>query len=272
MKKAILFIFTLFSTITYSQKDLDKKIAEVVQEGKTLYKSEMASWYGTDLFIAKYKQHENIGGYFSYSEGEASKCIFFSKDEKPKVIGTIVFDNTYNIDTAKLELEERSFSKNENDLYLIRTKALHALNTDTIFKRYENSNLNLIPVISNNEKKVYVLTGPTNNGVVIYGNDYLLTFSNENELKTTEKLHASIIPVNFGDEKNITIASMHSHVLKSGELITPTDICTTMLYEKFTGWGTVYVMSKKYVSIWNCKTDELTVMTTEAFEKIEKQK
>lgn len=272
MKKAVLYIFLVLSIGVHSQKDLNSKIAEIVREGKTLYKSEMASWYGTDLFVEKYKEHENIGGYFSYSEGETSKCIFFSKDENPKVIGTITFDNTYNIKTAKSELEERGFSQNEKDLYSIRTKALNALNTDTIFKRYQNSNLNLIPIITSSEKKVYVLTGPANNGVVIYGNDYLLTFNNENELKSTKRLHANIIPVNFGDKKNIAIASMHSHLPETGELITATDICTTMLYEKFTGWETVYVTSQKYVSIWNCKTDKLSVMTTEAFDKIDKQK
>lgn len=269
MKKALLFIL-LFSISSYSQKDLNKKIAAVVVEGKNLYKSEMASWYGTDLFIEQYKNQKNIGGYFSYSEGENAKCIFFSKGENPKVIGTIIFDNTYNIKTAKSELEERNFSKNENDLYLIRSKAMNAIKSDTIFKHYNNSNLNLIPLISNNEKKVYVLTGPTKSGVVIYGNDYLLTFNNENELKSTKRLHANIIPVNYGDDKNISVAAMHSHLPETGELITATDICTTMLYEKFTGWENVYVMSKEYVSIWNCKTDELNVMKKEAFEKINK--
>lgn len=269
MKKAIFFIL-LFSINSYSQKDLDKKITAVVDEGKTLYKSEMASWYGTDLFLEKYKDHDNIGGYFSYSEGENAKCVFFSKDKNPKVIGTIIFDKTYNIQTAKSELEERSFSKNENDLYLIRSKAMNALQSDTIFKHYKNSNLNLIPIISNNEKKVYVLTGPTNNGVVIYGNDYLLTFNKENELKSTKRLHANIIPVNYGGDKNIAVAAMHSHLPETGELITATDICTTMLYEKFTGWETVYVMSKEYVSIWNCKSDELNVMKKEDFDKISK--
>lgn len=269
MKKALLFIL-LFSINSYSQKDLNKKIITVVNEGKSLYKSEMASWYGTDLFIEQYKNQENIGGYFSYSEGENAKCIFFSKSENPTVIGTIIFDKTYNTKTAKLELEQRNFSKNENDLYIIRSKAMNAIKSDTIFKHYKNSNLNLIPLISNNEKKVYVLTGPTKSGVVIYGNDYLLTFNNENELKSTKQLHANIIPVNYGDDKNISVAAMHSHLPETGELITATDICTTMLYEKFTGWQTVYVMSKEYVSIWNCKTDELNVMKKEAFEKISK--
>lgn len=268
MKKALFFIL-LFTVNSYSQKDLKQRIAEVVDEGKMLYRSEMASWYGTDLFLEKYKNRENIGGYFSYSEGENSKCIFFSRDENPKVIGTIKFDNTYKIENAKAELAERNFSKNENDLYQIRAKALNAIQSDTIFKTYQNSSLNLIPIITKNEKKVYVLTGPNNSGVVLYGNDYLLTFNEKNELKSAKRIHANIIPVNYtNDQKNIQIASMHSHLPQTGDLMTATDICTTMLYEKFTGWGTVYVTSKEYVSIWNCKDDTLTVLTTEAFDKI----
>ncbi|MFH6993008.1 hypothetical protein [Flavobacterium sp. FlaQc-48] len=271
MKKLVV-ILILIGVNCYSQKKLNDKITEVVTEGKKLYRSEMASWYGTDLFLEKYKEREKIGGYFSYSENEVSKCIFFSQDNHPKVIGTIIFDAAYNIKTARVETEERNFSKNENDLYIIRTKALNAIKTDTVFKHYPNSSLNLIPVISNNEKKVYVLTGPTNNGVVIYGNDYLLHFDEKNNLKSTKRLHANIIPVNFGNEENITLASIHSHLPQTGDLITATDICTTMLYEKFTNWSTVYVTSQKYVSIWNCKTDELTVMTTDAFEKIKNDK
>lgn len=271
MKKNII-ILLLIGINCYSQKNLNKRASEIVKEGKTLYQSEMASWYGTDLFMEKYKEREKIGGYFSYSENELSKCVFFSQDVSPKVIGTITFDDSYDPKNAKVEFEERAFSKNENDLYIIRTKALNAIKTDTIFKSYNNSNLNLIPLISNNEKKVYVLTGPTNNGIVIFGNDYLLNFDEKNNLKSTKRLHANIIPVKFGNDDNIQLASIHSHLPQTGDLITATDICTTMLYEKFTKWSTVYVMSQKYVSIWNCKTDELTVMDRDAFDKIKNDK
>ncbi len=269
MKKITILILLLQVTIHSFSQNIEKQKIEVVKEGKMLYKSEMASWYGTDLFMEKYKDKENIGGYFSYTEGSVSKCIFYSKAEKPKVIGTISFNQDYDIKTAKTELDERSFSKNELDLYDIRTKAFKAITTDTIFHHFKNANLNLIPIINNKEKKVYVLTGPTNNGVVLFGNDYLLTFSNDNQLKSTKKLHANLIPVYFGDDKEkVAIASMHSHLPETGDLITATDICTTMLYQKFTGWENVYVMSQKYVSIWDCKKDELVVMTKEAFEKM----
>lgn len=269
--KKILIILLLLATNSYSQKKLDSKIEETVQEGKRLYRSEMASWYGTDLFLEKYQNRENIGGYVSYSEDDISKCIFFSKGEKAVVIGTITFDKTYNIKLAKIDLEERSFTKNENDLYSIRQKALNLLQNDTIFKMYENTSPNLIPIISNGEKKVYVLTGPSKTGVVIYGNDYLIKFDDNNNLISRKSIHANIIPVNYGNEQNIILTSVHSHLPSTGELITPTDICTTMLYEKFTGWESVMVMSQEYVSIWNCKNDELAVMTTKAFEKMSKK-
>jgi hypothetical protein len=100
-----------------------------------------------------------VAGYFSYSEKSISKCIFFSNDATPKVLATISFDSTYNTHTALVDSSERKFSIIEGDLYTIRKQALAEINSDTIFKSYSNTNLNLIPIINGSEKKVYVLTG-----------------------------------------------------------------------------------------------------------------
>lgn len=152
MKNTLTIICTLFGFSIIAQNNLTKEAQPIVAEGKLLYRSEMASWYGTDLFIEKYKDSQNIGGYFSYSENELSKCIFFSKSENPKVIGIISFDETYNVKAAKIDLTEREFTQNENDIYQIRKLALAEINSDTaLFKQYENSNLNLIPLIYGKE-------------------------------------------------------------------------------------------------------------------------
>jgi hypothetical protein len=45
----------------------------IVDEGKLLYHSEMASWYGTDVFLDNYKSRENIGGYISYMDNKLEK-------------------------------------------------------------------------------------------------------------------------------------------------------------------------------------------------------
>jgi hypothetical protein len=63
---------------------------------------------------------------------------------------------------------------------------------------------------------------------------------------------------------------VHSHGPETGDFITATDICTLMLYEKFAKWKKHNVVSKKYLNIWDCETDQLTVITMDALEKISK--
>lgn len=199
--------------------------------------------------------------------------FFFSKTDHPKVIGTISFDSSFSTQSAKIDLTERDFSNSENDLYVIRKIAKEKLNSDTLFKTYNNTNLNLIPLIYNNERKVYVLTGPKQNGVVIFGNDYLLTFDNANNLTHIKRLHKNIIPIEYGDKQNggkEVEATIHSHLPETGDFITATDICTLMLYEKFAKWKRHNVVSKKYLNIWNCETDELNVIPMETIKKINK--
>jgi len=273
-------LFVLISALSYfisafGQQNLDELTKPIVAEGKLLYKSEMASWYGTDLFLERYKDQEKIGGYFSFNEGDTTKCVIFSNDVEPVVIGTILFDNTFNVETAKYDVTKRNFTLNELDLFTIRNNALEIINSDTIFKTYNNTNLNLIPVISNGEKKVYVLTGPQQNGVVIFGNDYLLTFDSENNLMNRKQLHKNIIPIYYESEElkgKIVTEAIHSHLPETGDFITATDICTLMLYEKFAKWKQHTVISAKYVSIWNCETDELLVVKREAFDKMSNDK
>ena len=273
MPKLTTILLTLLSLNVLGQNNPTEQAQPIVAEGKLLYRSEMASWYGTDLFLENYKDRASIGGYFSYSDNGNAKCVFFSKADHPKVIGTISFDSTYNTKTAAIDLNERDFTLNESELYSIRKAALSTLNSDKLFKTYKNTNLNLIPIINGDQKKVYVLTGPEQNGVVIFGNDYLLTFDKDNNLATKRQLHKNIIPINYGGKqeggKEIE-GTMHSHLPETGDFITATDICTLMLYEKFTGWKQHNVVSKNYLNIWNCLTDQLTVIPMSTIDKINK--
>jgi len=270
--KRLQILISLFAVLNcIGQSKTDKLTKPIIEEGKKLYQSEMASWYGTDIFLAKYPNKEKIGGYFSYSENDKSKCIFFSKEEKPKVIGTIIFDSTFDINKATTVLEERTFTKNELDYYILRENSKKALQKDTLIKSYNNSQLNLIPVISNDTKKVYILTGPNINGVVLFGNDYLLNFDKKNNFISRKVLHKNLIPIQY-KKGQTDVETMHNHQDETGDFITATDICTLMLYEKFANWKNHIVVSKNYASIWNCKTNELFVITMEAFKKISETK
>ncbi|PZP50295.1 MAG: hypothetical protein DI598_05895 [Pseudopedobacter saltans] len=270
MRKSLTLLLTLLSLNVFGQKTPTEEAQPIVEEGKLLYRSEMASWYGTDLFLEHYKETQNIGGYFSYLDNNIAKCVFYSKSENPTIIGTISFDSTYDIKTAGLDLQIRGFSSSENDLYEIRKLALEQVNTDTLFKKYNNTDLNLIPIINGDEKKVYVLTGPKKTGVVIFGNDYLITFDKHNKLLTKKQLHRNLIPIYYGgkeDQENINLGTVHSHLPETGQFITATDICTLMLYEKFAKWKQHIVVSEKYMNIWNCETNELTVVLKDSIKK-----
>ncbi|MBS1743765.1 MAG: hypothetical protein JST81_12090 [Bacteroidetes bacterium] len=270
MKKSILIISLLLQLHAMAQENPTLLAQPIVAEGKRLYASEMASWYGTDLFVAAYKNRENIGGYFSYTIGDTSKCIFFSRAENPVVIGTIGFDSTYNVAKAKLSIAERNFTSLENDLYTIRKIALEAIVKDTLFKRYRNTNLNLIPLIYNNEKKLYVLTGPEQSGVVIFGNDYVIEFDAQNKIVSKKQLHRNLIPIEYGavqKDGEEVVGAAHSHLPETGDFITATDICTLMLYEKIAKWKQHNVISAKYLNIWNCETNQLVVVPRDSIKE-----
>jgi hypothetical protein len=275
MKKLIITCLNVtLALIVTGQDKLEKKTAAIVKEGKMLYKSEMASWYGTDVFLEKYKDgQENIGGYFSYNDSDSAKCIFFSKGDNPRAIGTIVFDSTYSVNNAHIDVSERELTSFEKDMYAIRKKALDEINGDTLFKAYKNTNFNLIPLITDEEKRVFVLTAPKSEGVMLFGNDYLITFDKNNNIKSKKQLHKTLIPTEYSagaDTGTVTTGGMHSHVPSMDPFITSTDICTLMLYEKFTKWEQYYVITQDYISIWNCKTNQLVAITKDAWDKINK--
>jgi hypothetical protein len=257
--------FLLFALNASAQKDPTEMARPIVEEGKMLYRSEMASWYGTDLFLEKYSDKGNIGGYFSYADGDSTRCIFYSNEEKPKVLGTITFDSTYSTSLASVNITERSFSKKEKELFVIRDAAKKLMVSDTLFESFNNTSLNLIPIIIKGEKRVYILTGAEKSGVVIFGNDYLLTFDDNGKVLTKKKLHANILPSYYGEKDGKkSVGSIHSHNSQTGDFITATDICTLMLYEKMAGWEQYVVVSEHYLNIWNCLTNTLTVRPRES--------
>lgn len=266
MRKLLLFLLLCNLPLLAQVKEKEKE--EILAEGLILYNSEKASWHGTDIFLAKFPdKKEKAGGYFSYSDGTRHTCIFFDNGKEPGVLASFTFNDNFVVEAAEVSGEVRAFTNTEKDLYTIRTRALELSRSDTLFKRYNNTNLNFIPIITKKEKKVYALTGPSVTGVVVFGNDYLITFDKKNNIKEAKKLHNNIIPIDYSDNQNEE-TTMHSHNHTTGDLITPTDVCTLMLYGPYTHWKQHIVISQENVCIWDCTRDELFIMTREAWEKI----
>ncbi|MDP5170032.1 MAG: hypothetical protein NWR72_07280 [Bacteroidia bacterium] len=262
------FLCLIFSLCLVYPSSFAQSQDDIVKEGFLLYYTEMASWTGTDMLLESFpEKRDQVGGYFSYSQDHVHTCLFFDKGSPARVLVSFAFDDRFSHQSAKTDTVGRLFTSYEQDLYTIRQLALEELNRDTLFKSYNNSNLNLIPVIQENQKKVFVLTGPSVGGVIIFGNDYLLTFGSNNKLKTKKALHKNILTLPYNEETQ-GATGFHNHQPSTGDLITSTDICTLLLYEKAAGLKQYIVMSEKKVSIWSCEADNLLVLDRKAWDKI----
>ncbi len=237
---------------------------QVLAEGRFLYRLERASWLGADEFAAKFPdQHDSIGGYFSYvNEEDLVVNVFFHRDDQLRIMVRFYYSGMPSGSPLRVDTLNHTATMIEMDLLDLRQDALQRIeeNAYDFYTLYDNMTFNLIPVITGGERKVYVLTAGNAANVVYLGNDYLLSYDMKNKYVSQEKLHNSLLAFPYkkggpGEEVNATV---HSHVVS--ELITPTDICTLLLYRELTDWDLHYVVGNEYVSIFDIKRERLDVM------------
>jgi len=270
--KNLLFLFLLLNINAYS-KEIDSE--KILNEGKLLYRLEKASWYGTDFFLKEFPQKkDSIGGYLSYVSDNKVINIFFGRFDTYHIFARFQFDSLPKPNPIQIDTLSSVATAIERDLIQIRQDALDKLksNSDSFFRFYKNVSFNTIPLITDDERKVYVISGTNLNGIVLIGNDYLFKYDNKNNFISKEKIHNSLIQLQskIDSKNNPVVATMHSHVIS--DFIDPTDICTLLLFKDLVNWNQHYVISKNYVSILDIKKETLTIITREAWNKIKNQK
>ena len=268
MHKLFLILTIFWNPLLFAQNEVSEKI---LSEGKLLFRLEKGSWYGTDDMLARFKnKKDSVGGYLSYETIENKiNTIFLSRFDSNEILVRYEFDSLPKPIPIRIDTLNHSVTDLEKNLISIRQNArdIASSNKDKFFSFYEKTSLNFIPVISNNERNVFVLTGPQVSGIVLIGNDYKLSYNNENELIQKEKIHHSILEFPYkSEEMKTTLSTYHSHVVT--EYISSTDICTLLLYKDYVDWNQHIVMSKKEVSIFNLDKESLLVMKKKAWDKI----
>jgi hypothetical protein len=128
MKRSIILILNilcLISTAAIAQtKDVTAVADSIQREATMLYRSEMASWYGTDIFLERFKSKKNlIGGYISYDTGKGVNNVFFGKGDDPAVLSTITFNYTFDVNNYGLDTLNRKLTSAEKELYKMRMAA-----------------------------------------------------------------------------------------------------------------------------------------------------
>ena len=275
MKKIILLLaltvsFIVFAGEKYSREYLDNQAKQIMAEANELYLLERGAWVGTDMLSEKFpKQVKNLGGYVTYlSDNNTITSVFYTKDPVPMTIAVFTFDIHARLRDAKIDSKERKLTKLENELRLIRESVYKEMENTSFYQFYSNTSPNIIPIIKNNEKKAYILTGPSLSNILIMGNDYLLTFNDDYTLKNTEAFHNSMVVQNMLlPEMKDAVSAVHTHVKGKSEFITPTDLCTLRLYASMLNLESYSVISADYISIWDFKKNTLTISYIEDWKK-----
>lgn len=266
----VLILAPAFAPLSYAQS-IDREKEEVLRMGHLLYRLEKAAWNGTDMVRAQAPEvMETVGGYITYPDGEFTHFTFYDRAEPPGVVASLSFDSTFNTEVAVADYSPRPLTEEELRLTVIRARGIIALQQDDSVLTYENTNLNMIPLVDKGQAKMYVLTGPSVSGVMVFGNDYLVAYDANDEATGVRSLHNNINPINYEVDGKPTKASIHSHNETTSRIITATDVCTLMLYGPYSGWDTHYVIGADYVSIWDVPKERLLVLTKNAWDKISK--
>ncbi len=252
----------LYGQTSLSENELAVKSREIKKEGLLLYRLEKASWKGTDLFIEKYSMPIGVGGYFSYPIGNKTRFVFVSNEDDPKIMFSADYDSTFSKETVESNNERRSLSSLEKEYFFLRRKVRDSIVNCPIVKWYQNTNFNIVPIIEKDRHIAYIMTGSKDNGTVYFGNDYLVIFDKNNKIELINKLHEGLIPIDVRPEhlSDSTIGCIHNHLPYYSSFITPTDICTSMLYQYNKNIKQISIVSNKYVSIWNSETTGLVIV------------
>lgn len=271
------FLLSFFSISVSAQKiDLEKK-AEIIEEGYLMFRLELASWQSTDRLrdYLRGPQVRALAGYLSYSDEDSLRSIYYTAGDAPQILATVSFDRDGSPGSLVVDSTARQATQTELLYIQLREAALrNAQNDQTDFYvMYENTGINLVVLPGEKRHKVYFMTAPQVEGVVLMGNDYLLEFDENIQLISRKKLHAGLIEMKLGTESGAKgeLITAHEHQKGESDYITSTDLCTLLLYSQLTDWVAHHVLSPKFVSVWDIESEQMLILTQKGFKKIVKE-
>ncbi len=169
----------------------------------------------------------------------------------------ILLDTLNNIPTPK----EVSLIKMKADI----NRRLTYDENYMMFKHYDNASHNWIPVISNGRRSIFVFSSPSGFGLiksVMFGEDYRLTYDDNNELVKWDKLHDTLIELPELSGEVVDQIKSLMYELSPSWLITPVDIFTLLKYGDSAEFKRENAMGNKmFYPEYDREREEIIIMT-----------
>lgn len=238
MKKYTLFaLLMLFCGMVWCQKEEESVLSQedlqqlfvmndsVIREGSKLYLYEKLSWLATDNFFTT---GANARGSFIIEDDSMYRVLFVNADLQ------CVYEENLDKNTYKTQrnTEVRKLNENEMALWERHLRLMGKIGDANIpaYSFPEGTASFNVEIIRVNEKltRAYVIMGALVDNLIPFGNDFSFDFDNNDSLVAQRAYHHSYIPITW-EEGSTPKRVMHSHT-RDNPYITPTDICTFLLY------------------------------------------
>lgn len=254
MNKLIALIFSVISISAFSQeidlnKEADKLLNQAILYSKIIRANEITL-----------TQIDNANDFvYSYFIDNKIKSIVFSKKpDNKQILQTIIYSDSLSILNCDSVPRDKTV---EEDLFV-----------NIYYNMYASSMYFPLPqyywaIIEKKTDKFYAFMFPQQTDLknIIFGHDYLFTYRLDGEFKDFKFIHNNQIPMPF-EKPSDSEVTLHTHANRNSEFISALDIASIIVCKDKLKWKKHFVVSKKYVSIFDLDSLTLTIELKKDYE------
>lgn len=235
---------------------------QINEDGTNLYKLSLMTQYSADMM---YEKDLMVGmtGYLSYASGGMFYSIYWmGSGESRKVQYRFMAVNPEQKSLIQMGKDNVALTKEEALLADVKSQVLQAVQTDRQFFVRTSTGLGLqVQLLSKGSNIVaYLMPYQTAENTVPIGNDFEMVFNGSSgALRAREVIRETYtaVPVDIEPNDQGQLITFHDNTLNGPAFISPTDICSLLLYGGNRAGHEHHVISGMYLSIYDVQKREI---------------
>ncbi len=255
MNRLITLFFCLISSLISSQKiDLNSESSQLLKKGVEYYKILKVN----ELTLKHVNKETDF--VFSYINDNQIISIVFSKNQKSdKILTSIIYSDSLTV------TQKQDYARNASEKEKLFIKIYHNIYSSSQYFPLPNEFWVIIER-KNNLFYAYMTPRQNNTEKIILGHDFLFKYKLNGKFKDFKFLHNNpiLLPLNNPVDSNV---SLHTHSNRNSDFISVLDIAVILISKDRLEWDKHFVISKKFVSIFDVKNTTLSIEFRKEYEQ-----
>jgi hypothetical protein len=266
MKFIIFFLSLIIFNCAHAQDEFETEKKKILEEGFLLFKLRKAETNSIEK-LGRPKSYEECVTYFNK---DSLVTVFYKKKASELIYDiyqTVIHDTTIELKFILSRVTNRMPTQEELELITLKEE-----NKQSMYPLdFSPQNIGRYVVLYKKEDYylIYCMKFDLNDNVLPLGGDYCFKKKYSDKYYSLPDLfHKNYIPIDMTTApKDSAVASMHNHLGSTSNYITPTDICTLLLYKDKNPFKEHYVISNRHISKFNTQDRSLIIMKKKDFNK-----